>query len=165
MSVRISSWLSILSKRAFSTFRILPLIGSTAWNLPVAALLGRAAGRLALDDVDLALRRIALLAVGELAGQRHVVERALAAHEVARLARRFARERRVDRLRDDPLGDGRVLLEERAQPVVDDALDDALDLGVAELGLRLAFELRLRNLHRDDRRHAFADVVAASRSR
>jgi hypothetical protein len=30
--VLISSLLSILSKRAFSTFRILPLIGRMAWN-------------------------------------------------------------------------------------------------------------------------------------
>ena len=44
----------------------------------VAALLGRAAGRVALDDVELAPRRVALLAVGELAGQRQAVERALA---------------------------------------------------------------------------------------
>ena len=48
----------------------------------------------------------------------------------------------------------------RAQLVVDDRLDDALDLGVAELGLGLAFELRLRNLDADDRGQAFADVVA-----
>ena len=65
---------------------------------PVAPLLRRAAGRLTFDDVDLAQRGIALLAVGELAGQRAVVERALAAHQVARLARRLARARRVDRL-------------------------------------------------------------------
>ena len=36
----------------------------------VARLLGRAAGGIALDEEQLALRRIALLAVGELAGQR-----------------------------------------------------------------------------------------------
>ena len=100
---------------------------------PIAALLGRPAGRIALDDVDLALRRIALLAVGELAGQRAAVERALAAHEIARLARRLARAGGVDCLPDDLLGDGRVLFEERAEPVVDDRLDDALDLGVSEL--------------------------------
>ena len=80
---------------------------------PVAPLLGRAAGRLAFDDVDLAQRGIALLAVGELARQRAAVERALAAHEIARLARRFARARRIDRLGDDPLRDRRVLLEDR----------------------------------------------------
>ena len=54
----------------------------------------------------------------------------------------------------------RVLFEKRAELVVDDRFDDALDLGVAELGLGLAFELRLRNLDADDRRQALADVVA-----
>ena len=126
----------------------------------IASLLGRSAGRLALDDVELAQRRIAFLAVGQLAGQRAAVERALAAHQVARLARRLAGARRVDGLADDPLGDRRVLFEVRAELVVDDRLDDALDLGVAELGLGLAFELRLRNLDADDRGQPFADVVA-----
>ena len=128
---------------------------------PVAALLRRAAGRLAFDDVDLALRGIALLAVGQLAGKAAAVERALAAHEIARLARRLARPRRIDGLADDPLGDDRVLFEVLTELVVDDRLDDALDLGVAELRLRLAFELRLRNLHADDAGQPFADVVAA----
>ncbi len=128
---------------------------------PVAALLGRAAGGLALDDVQLALRRVALLTVGQLAGQAAVVERALPAHQIARLARRFTRPRGVDRLVDHPLRDGGVLFEIRAEPIVEDGFDDALDFGVAELRLGLAFELRPRNLHADHRRQALADVVAA----
>ena len=47
-----------------------------------------------------------------------------------------------------------ILLEKRAELVVDDRLDDPLDLGVAELGLRLPFELRPRNLDADDARSA-----------
>ena len=70
---------------------------------------------------------------------------------------------RIHRLHDDALGDRRVLFEERAELVVDDRFDDALDLGVAELGLGLAFELRVRDLDADDRGHALADVVAADR--
>src|SRR6185312_10703073 len=62
-------------------------------ELAVAALLGGPAGRIPLDDEDLGLRRIALLAVSELARQARDVERALAAGELARLARRFARLR------------------------------------------------------------------------
>src|SRR3546814_10691304 len=46
--------------------------------LAVPPLLGRAAGRVALDDEELGLRRIAFLAVRPLAGQRGGVERALA---------------------------------------------------------------------------------------
>src|SRR5439155_14958079 len=47
--------------------------------------------------------------------------------------------------------------------VVDDGLDDPLDLGVAELGLRLPFELGAGNLHADDGDQPFTDVVAADR--
>src|SRR4029077_12918184 len=45
---------------------------------PVAPLLGRAASAVALDDEYLALRRIAFLAVRELAGQVGDIERGLA---------------------------------------------------------------------------------------
>ena len=150
----------ILSRRAFSTLSSFPRSGRIAWLSPVAALLGRAAGRVALDEVELAARRIALLAVGQLAGQRHPVERALADDEVARLARGLARAGRGQALLDDPPAVGRVLVEVLAEAVGDRRLDLALDLGVAELGLGLALELRIGQLDADDRGQAFADVVA-----
>ena len=50
--------------------------GQDGLEVAVAALLGRAAGRVALDDVQLAALRVALLAVGQLAGQRRALERA-----------------------------------------------------------------------------------------
>ena len=59
----------------------------------IAALLGGAAGGVALDDEEFGLGRIALLAIGKLAGQVGDIERALAARQFARLARRFARAR------------------------------------------------------------------------
>ena len=89
----------------------------------VAALLRRATGRVALDDVQLAPRRVALLAVGELAGQRHAVERALADDEVARLAGRLARAGGRQALLDDPAAVGGVLLEVLAEAVGDRRLD------------------------------------------
>ena len=130
-------------------------------GVAVAALLGRAAGRVALDDEQLGQGGVADGAVGELAGQGRVLERRLAAGQVARLARRVAGAGGVDRLGDDPPGLGRVLLEELAELAVDDLLDQALDRRVAELGLRLALELRVGELHRDHRGQALADVVAA----
>ena len=69
-------------------------------KLPVAPLLGRAAGAVALDDVELGLAGIARLAVGELARERRVVELALA-DDLARLARGLARLGGHDRLLDD----------------------------------------------------------------
>src|SRR5690606_25704877 len=83
--------------------------------LAVAALLGRAAGRVALDDEQLAQRRVLLLAVGELAGQAGDVERTLAAGQVAGLARGLARPRGVDDLAGDRPGFVRMLLQELLQ--------------------------------------------------
>ena len=67
----------------------------------IAALLGGAAGALALDQVELAAVGVALAAVGQLAGQAAAVERALAAGQVAGLARRLAGARRFNGLVDD----------------------------------------------------------------
>jgi hypothetical protein len=107
----------------------------------VATLLRRPAGRFALDDVQLALRGIAFLTVGQLAWKAAAVERSLPPHEVACFARSFARARGVDRLADDPFGDRGILFEILTELVVDDRLDDALDLGVAKLRLRLALRI------------------------
>ena len=53
-----------------------------------------------------------------------------------------------------------MLLEPLGELLVRDALDERADLGVAELRLGLAFELRAAQLHGDDRREALADVLA-----
>ena len=127
---------------------------------PIAALLGRATGRVALDEIELAPGRIALLAVGQLARQRHAVEGALADDEVARLAGGLAGAGGGQAFLDDPPAIGRVLVEVLAEAVGDGGLDLALDLGVAELGLGLALELRVGQLDADDRGQALADVVA-----
>ena len=120
--------------------------------LAVAALLGRAAGRIALDDEELGLGRIALLAVGELAGQRGHVEGALAAGQLARLARRLARRGGLDDLADDDLRFRRMLLEPGAEGVVDEALDHRPNLGGDQLVLGLRGEFRVGHLDREDRR-------------
>jgi hypothetical protein len=74
-------------------------------EVAVAPLLGRAAGRVALDDVKLAARRVALGAVGQLAGQGQAFQRALAHHQVAgRLAGRVAGARAGQAAVDDALG-------------------------------------------------------------
>ena len=85
----------------------------------IAALLGGAAGAVTLDDEQFGLGRIALLAIGELAGQRGDVERALAAGQFARLARGFARGGGFDHLADDGLGFARMHLEPVLHRLVD----------------------------------------------
>src|SRR5688572_10772984 len=139
----------------------LPLDRQDRLELAVPSLLRRSSGRLAFDDVDLAVGGIALLTVGEFPRQRAVVERAFAAHEIACLAGGLTGACGIDGLGDDALGHRRVLFQVGAELVVDDRLDDTLDLGVAQLRLRLPLELRPRDLDADDRHQAFADVVAA----
>jgi hypothetical protein len=139
------------------------LSGKNRLELPVAALLGRPAGGITLDDEQLAQRRILLRTVGQLAGQRPAVQGALPANEVLGFPGRLAGTRGIDRLADDFAGDRRVLFEVGAEGVVHRRLDDTLHLAVAELRLGLPFELRIPHLHADDRGQTFPHVVAAER--
>ncbi len=130
----------------------------------IAALLGRAAGAVALDDEQFGFRGVALLAIGELAGEGRHIERALSARELARLARGLARRRRLDHLADDDPGLRRMLLEPILQRLVDDRLDHRADLGGDELVLGLRGEFRVRHLAREDRREPFAAIIAGERN-
>ena len=122
-----------------------------------------AAGGVALDDEQLGVVAVAGRAVGELVGHAHAVERGLAARQLARLLRRAAGARRVRRLADDRLRRVRVLLEPAAEVLVRGALHERAHLGVAELGLGLALELRIGEPHRHDRGEPLAHVVALER--
>ena len=126
----------------------------------VTTLFGRAPGRITLDDIELAPRRVALLAVGQLAGQRQSLEGTLADDQVARLAGSFASTRCRQTLFDDPAAVGRVLVEVLAEAVRHGRLDLTLDFGVAELGFGLTLELRIDQLDADHRGQAFSNVVA-----
>ena len=84
----------------------------------------------------------------------------LAPRQLARLARREPRAHRGDRLVDDRV---RVLgfsSRNSASFSFTVVCDEALDVGVAELRLRLALELRVAQLHGDDRSEPFAHVLA-----
>src|SRR5207249_3086084 len=85
----------------------------------------------------------------------------LLAGQLARLAGGLARLGGPHALVDDLPRGGRVLLESLGELVIYDLLDQAFDVAVAELGLGLPLELRLRQPHRDDRGEPLPDVVAA----
>jgi len=126
----------------------------------VACLFRRAPRRVTLDDKKLALFRIALLTIGELAGQAGDVERALAPCQIARLAGGFARRRRLDHLADDGPRLGRMLLEPLPETVADDALDHRAHLGAHQLVFGLRGKLRIGNLDRQHAGQPFAHIVA-----
>ena len=87
-------------------------------------------------------RRILFLAVGELAGQAGDIERALAAGQVAGLARGFAGAGGVDDLAGDGAGLVGVFLQELLQTCTERALNDRPDLGTDQLLLGLRGEAR-----------------------
>jgi hypothetical protein len=108
-------------------------------------------------------RRILLLAIGELAGQAGDVERALAAGEVARLARGFARPRGVDDLAGDRARFQRALLQELLQLLPDHRFRrPGRTSEETSFSFGLRGEARVGHLHAQHRDHAFAHVVADS---
>src|SRR5207302_11169237 len=116
--------------------------GEDGLEAPVTAHLGRPAGRVSLDDVQLTQGGVALGAVGELSRQRGRLQQRLALHQVARPPRSLARPRCRERLLDDPAAFRGILIEELAKPLGEDRRYLALHLRVAELGLGLTLELR-----------------------
>ena len=152
-----------LSMRVFSTLSILPHSGRMAWKTPVAALLGAAAGRVALHDVELALRRVVLASSRRACPGRpefssrpflRVSSRALRA-----ASRALAAMIDLSRILLHDVG---VLVEERATAGRRPALSTMPFTSLLpSLRLGLALELRLGHLDRDDRGQALAHVVAA----
>ena len=126
----------------------------------VTALLGAAAGGVALHDVDFAQRRIFFLAVGQLAGQAHAVEHAFASRHVAGFAGGFAGTRRFNDLADDDLGIVRALLQIVMQEFADNVFDRATHFARNQFVFGLAGELGLRHLDGEHTAQAFAHVVA-----
>src|SRR5574341_347816 len=118
--------------------------------MPITPLLGRAGRAVALDDVQLALGRVALGAVGELAREREALQRRFADDEVTRLLRGVARAGGGQTLLDDRLGLAGILLEERPEGLAQHLLDVSLHFGVHQLDFGLRFELRLAVLDADD---------------
>lgn len=130
------------------------------FELAVAALLGRAACGVALDDEQFGQRRVFLLAVGQLAGQAHAVEHALAARHLAGLAGGFAGAGGFDDLAADDLGVVGRFQQEVRQRLGHDFFHRQAHFGGDQLVLGLRAELGLGHLHRQHAGQAFAHVIA-----
>ena len=160
----IMAWISAfertLSMRAFSTLMILPRRGRIAWKLDWRAMIAEPPAESPSTRKSSVFTGSRSEQSASLPGQAGGVHRPLAPGEVAGLARRLAGLGGVDRLAADGARLGRVLLQVLGQPLGQRGVDEAGDLGVAELGLGLALELRLAQLQRDDRREPLARVGA-----
>ena len=148
-----------LSLPAEATLRILPRSGSTACEAAVARLLGRAAGRVALDDENLRAFGGRIGAIGELAGQAQLAHRALA-RDVLFLAAADALVGALDHEVEQLVGLRRIAGEPMVERVLDRLLDDALRFRGGEPVLGLALEFRLADEHRQHAAGAGHHVVA-----
>ncbi len=126
----------------------------------IPSLLGRAAGRVSLDEKELAVLGVALLALRELAGKAGAVECSLAPGEVPGLASGLAGAGSLEAFRHDAFGVGRPFLEKGGELLVHEDLDDPLDVGVAQAPLGLALELRFGHLDAHDRTEALSCVLS-----
>ena len=131
-------------------------------EVAVAALLGRATCGVTLDEEDLALLRVLVRAVGELTGQSTTTHRVLALHALTSLAGGDTCGSGKHHLLTNLLCLLRMLLEIVRESLTHSLMHGTRHLGVAQLGLRLTFELRLSHLHRDDGGEAFAEVFACN---
>ena len=118
-------------------------------ELAEAAPFGAAAGRIAFDQVQLALFHVLAEAIAELAGQRAAAQDAFAvAQHFLGLAGRFAGLGGEQPLFDDVLGRLGVLFQVLAEELAEGRVDDPFDLGIVQavfrLGLRTAARRRGR---------------------
>ena len=161
MRAWISLFLSIRSRRARSTLRILPRMGRMAWVVGLRAWVDEPPAEspstmnssASSADVPRAQSRsLSGMPAPSSADLRRVASRAWRAATRARDA--------GDRLVDDLAGLGRVLLQPLGQLLVGGPLDQRAHGDVAQLGLGLALELRVPQLDRHDGGQALADVLA-----
>ena len=133
--------------------------GQDGLILAIASLLGRTTCGIALYNEDFGQRGVFARAVGKLARHAEAVEHALAARHFASLARRLASLERLRGLADDALCGRGVLFKVLGERFGHRTLHQTANLGVAQLGLGLALELRIVQLHANDGSQAFSRIV------
>ena len=124
-----------------------------------AAVLGAAAGGIALHDVELAKAGILAGTVGELANKADKC--LLGIHYLLDgLAGLLTGDRGLHCLLDKAGRNVGMLLEVVLEALVGGALHKAADLGIVQLGLRLALEEGVLDLDGDNHRKTLADILA-----
>ena len=118
--------------------------GQDGLKFTVTPLLGRAAGRISLDDINFAQGWVFFLAIGQLAGQAHTVEHAFTARHVPGFARGFTGTGRFNDLANDDLGVVGAFLQVVVQELADNVFNRAAHFAGHQLVFGLAGKLRLR---------------------
>ena len=122
-------------------------------------LLCRAARGITLYDVNLAIFRIFIRAVCQLAGQGCIFQRSLSSRQIPRPSCRFPCTLRQNGLFYNRLCNGRVLLQEIGELFADNRVHGSTRFTVSKLLFRLSLELWFLNLDTDDRSQTFSDVI------
>ena len=131
---------------------------------PIASLLGRSAGGVALDDEQLASDRAPVRAVTELAGQVQPVRRgALARHLLVSGATGFARPGGQDHPCHDRLGHRPVVMQPMFQGRTDGRVDSRRQFRIVEPVLGLPLELGVGHEHAEDADETFAQILGGER--
>ena len=134
--------------------------GKDGLSRPGAGLLRGASGGVSLHDIDLAVLRILVRAVCQLAGQGHTVEGRLSSGQVPGLSGCLPCPLGQNGFFQDHLGYRRILLQENHQLLGNHVVHGSPSLAVAKLLLSLSLELGLRDLDADDRSQTLPDIVS-----
>ena len=135
--------------------------GQDRLETAVSAVLGGAACRIALDQIQLGKRSVLALTVGKFAGERGMF--GLFPRRFPRFARRLARDRRRQDLVDDHARVGGIFFKKFLKFFGHDAADQRAHLRVAEFCFGLALKLRVGELDADDRAKPLGDVLLRER--
>src|SRR5699024_10584241 len=125
----------------------------------VTTLFSRTAGRVTFDDVDFGFGGVFGGAVRQLAGHPEGFQRRLPARILPGLPRGHPSVGGLLGFADNVACRTGVGFEPVAELFGHRRVDVPTNLGVAELGLRLALELRFSNFDRNDRGQALTDIV------
>ena len=151
----------LVGARLFDVQHLAPE-GKDCLEAGVPTLRGRAAGGVALDDVNFGECGVCVVAVAQLVGHLPGLKSCLAADCLFCLARRLSGAVCHHCLIENRARHRRVFLQELRELLGDDVADKRADRGVAELCLGLSFKLRVGQLDGDNRGQAFAHILAGN---
>ena len=134
--------------------------GKNGLGALISGVLGGAAGRVSLHQEDLAVLRVLVGAVRQLAGQGHPLQSRLSPGQVPGLSGCRPGSLGEDGLLQHGLGHRRILLQKIGELLADHAVHRAPGLAVSQLLLGLALKLGLADLDADDGRQTLSYILS-----
>ena len=151
----------LIGSRLFDVQHLAPE-GKNCLEPRVTSLRGRAACGVTLDDVNFGERGICIVAVAEFIGHLAGLQTGFSPDGFLCLSGRLSGAVCHHGFIQNRTGNGRIFLKERRELIGDDGAYKRTHGCVSELGLRLTFKLRVRQLHGDDRGQALAHILTGN---